>query len=130
MIETYDVDYVYSDLYSILGYNGGEVAYGTVLTLVAQNEYNESVEITITNVVETYKFAGWYVNGVKISDSNIATYTVTGDCTIYADYKVSTSTIVDEDNSNGLSMDVLVLGIVIVVLALLALLYAVKFKKE
>ena len=114
----------------VLGLNADSKAfYGTVLTLVAQNEYSEGVPGE-DGVIQKYKFAGWYVNGEKVSDDLVTTYTVNGDCTIYADYKVSSYVAAPADESNGLSMDVLVLGIVIVVLGLLAFAYAVKFKKE
>ena len=70
------------------------------------------------------------MNGEEISDDAVTTYTVVGDCTIVAVFETATSSVVQEDNSNDLSMDVLILGIVIVILALLAFVYAVKFKKE
>jgi len=110
-------------------YAPSKIVYGTVITLAAQNEYSTGVPGE-DGVIQKYKFAGWYVNGDKVSDELIYVYTVEGDCTIYADYKVSSYVAAPADESNGLSMDVLVLGIVIVVLALLAFVYAVKFKKE
>ncbi|MBQ2762994.1 MAG: hypothetical protein IJF47_04680, partial [Candidatus Methanomethylophilaceae archaeon] len=127
-VPTYDAYFMLSMGAQILGpYT--DVAYGTVLTLVAQNEYSIGVPEE-DGVIQKYKFAGWYVNGEKVSDELIYAYTVEGDCTIYADYKVSSYVAAPADESNGLSMDVLVLGIVIVVLGLLAFAYAVKFKKE
>ncbi len=127
-VPTYDAYFMPSMGAQILGpYN--DVVYGTVLTLVAQNEYSIGVPEE-DGVIQKYKFAGWYVNGEKVSDDLVTTYTVNGDCTIYADYKVSSYVAAPADESNGLSMDVLVLGIVIVVLGLLAFAYAVKFKKE
>ena len=110
-------------------YAPSKIVYGTVITLAAQNEYSTGVPGE-DGVIQKYKFAGWYVNGDKVSDELIYAYTVEGDCTIYADYKVSSYVAAPADESNGLSMDVLVLGIVIVVLGLLAFAYAVKFKKE
>ena len=127
-VPTYDAYFMPSMGAQILGpYN--DVVYGTVLTLVAQNEYSIGVPEE-DGVIQKYKFAGWYVNGEKVSDDLVTTYTVNGDCTIYADYKVSSYVAAPADESNGLSMDVLILGIVIVVLGLLAFAYAVKFKKE
>ena len=121
--------YVNGQYAKILGLPAdGKVFYGTVLTLAAQNEYSEEV-YGEDGVIQKYKFAGWYINGEKV-DEPITTYTVNGDCTIYADYKVSSYVAAPADESNGLSMDVLILGIVIVVLGLLAFAYAVKFKKE
>ena len=110
-------------------YAPSKIVYGTVITLAAQNEYSTGVPGE-DGVIQKYKFAGWYVNGEKVSDDLVTTYTVEGDCTIYADYKVSSYVAAPADESNGLSMDVLILGIVIVVLGLLAFAYAVKFKKE
>jgi len=126
----YKVTFEPSGPAQIVGYDASGVAYGTVVTLIAQNEYNSEISPAITDVIQKIKFAGWYVNGEKISDDAVTTYTVVGDCTIVAVFETATSSVVQEDNSNDLSMDVLVLGIVIVVLGLLAFAYAVKFKKE
>ena len=86
----------------------------------------------VNNVAyKTFVFDGWYVNGEKVSDDVNATYTVNGPCEVYAYYTEKvTETGAVADSSNDLSMDVLILGIVIVVLALLAFAYAVKFKKK
>ena len=101
---------------------GSEIILSAKKTVsVPMDEYN----VAYTTLV----FSGWYVNGEKISEDVNATYTVDGPCEVYAYYTESV-TETGADNSNDLSMDVLVLGIVIVILALLAFVYAVKFKKE
>ena len=80
-----------------------------------------------TTVVK-YKFNGWYVNGVKVSDDLEYVYTVTESCLVYADYKASTYETASDDN--GISPSVLVIGIAAVIVALIAVVYTVIQKKE
>jgi|GEM_PF-4868801 len=121
-------DALFADYYVIYGADTAVI--GSKIVLSAKNAV--SIQMDVNNVAyQTFVFDGWYVNGEKVSDDVNATYTVNGPCEVYAYYTEKvTETGAVADSSNDLSMDVLILGIVIVVLALLAFVYAVKFKKE
>jgi len=121
-------DALFSKYYVISGADTAVI--GSKIVLSAQKTI--SAPMDVANVAyTTLVFDGWYVNGEKVSDDVNATYTVNGPCEVYAYYTEKvTETGAVADSSNDLSMDVLILGIVIVVLALLAFVYAVKFKKE
>ena len=82
------------------------------------------------NYVETYKFAGWYVNGAKFTDDlNCAVDNVNTNV-ITASYVLDDSKELGKESASGISPTVLVIGIAAVIIALIAVVYAVIQKKE
>lgn len=71
---------------------GGIVAVGTKLTFVADASYIGGDDHELQ-----YVFAGWFVNGVKVSDATVFDYNVVGGDRIAADY---TATLIVDEGQN------------------------------
>ena len=108
-------------------YNHSNAQVGDKIILSAKNVVYEPLEPGNDTTVVKYKFCGWYVNGVKVSDELEYTYTVTESCVVYADYKVSSY---ETAPSEGMDSTVLIIGIAAVIIALIAVVYAVVQKRE
>ena len=116
-----------NDLYFIYNYANAQV--GDKILLSAVNAAFLPLEDGNETTVLKYVFKGWYVNGEKISDDLEYTYTVTGECIVYADYEVS-SYGATPSPSNGVDSTTLAIGIAAVIIALIAVVYAVIQKKK
>ena len=116
-----------NDLYFIYNYANAQV--GDKILLSAVNAAFLPLEDENETTVLKYVFKGWYVNGEKISDDLEYTYTVTGECIVYADYEVS-SYGATPSPSNGVDSTTLAIGIAAVIIALIAVVYAVIQKKK
>ena len=119
-------DVFFGEFYTV--YNATNAQVGDKIILRASEVAYAPLEDGNETTVVKYKFDGWYVNGVKVSDDLEYVYTVTEDCLVYADYKVSTYGTASDDN--GISPSVLVIGIAAVIVALIAVVYTVIQKKE
>ena len=119
-------DVFFGEFYTI--YNATNAQVGDKIILRASEVAYKPLEDGNETTVVKYKFNGWYVNGVKVSDDLEYVYTVTENCLVYADYKESTYETVSDDN--GISPSVLVIGIAAVIVALIAVVYTVIQKKE
>ena len=119
-------DVLFGEFYTV--YNATYAQVGDKIILRASEVAYKPLEDGNETTVVKYKFNGWYVNGVKVSDDLEYVYTVTEDCLVYADYKESTYETVSDDN--GISPSVLVIGIAAVIVALIAVVYTVIQKKE
>ncbi len=114
-----------NELYFVYNYASAQV--GDKILLSAVNVSYQPIESGNETTVVKYTFNGWYVNGVKVSDDLEYTYTVTEECVVYADYKVSSY---ETAPSNGVDSTVLIIGIAAVIIALFAVIYAVIQKRE
>ena len=119
-------DVLFGEFYTV--YNATNAQVGDKIILRASEVAYKPLEDGNETTVVKYKFDGWYVNGVKVSDDLEYVYTVTEDCLVYADYKASTYEAASDDN--GISPSVLVIGIAAVIVALIAVVYTVIQKKE
>ena len=119
-------DVFFGEFYTV--YNATYAQVGDKIILRASEVAYAPLEDGNETTVVKYKFNGWYVNGVKVSDDLEYVYTVTEDCLVYADYKASTYETASDDN--GISPSVLVIGIAAVIVALIAVVYTVIQKKE
>ncbi len=119
-------DVLFGEFYTV--YNATNAQVGDKIILRASEVAYAPLEDGNETTVVKYKFDGWYVNGVKVSDDLEYVYTVTEDCLVYADYKASTYETASDDN--GISPSVLVIGIAAVIVALIAVVYTVIQKKE
>ena len=119
-------DVFFGEFYTV--YNATNAQVGDKIILRASEVAYKPLEDGNETTVVKYKFDGWYVNGVKVSDDLEYVYTVTENCLVYADYKESTYETVSDDN--GISPSVLVIGIAAVIVALIAVVYTVIQKKE
>ncbi len=119
-------DVFFGEFYTV--YNATNAQVGDKIILRASEVAYAPLEDGNETTVVKYKFDGWYVNGVKVSDDLEYVYTVTESCLVYADYKESTYETVSDDN--GISPSVLVIGIAAVIVALIAVVYTVIQKKE
>ena len=119
-------DVLFGEFYTV--YNETYAQVGDKIILRASEVAYKPLEDGNETTVVKYKFNGWYVNGVKVSDDLEYVYTVTEDCLVYADYKASTYETASDDN--GISPSVLVIGIAAVIVALIAVVYTVIQKKE
>ena len=119
-------DVFFGEFYTV--YNATNAQVGDKIILRASEVAYKPLEDGNETTVVKYKFNGWYVNGVKVSDDLEYVYTVTEDCLVYADYKASTYETASDDN--GISPSVLVIGIAAVIVALIAVVYTVIQKKE
>ena len=119
-------DVLFGEFYTV--YNATNAQVGDKIILRASEVAYAPLEDGNETTVVKYKFNGWYVNGVKVSDDLEYVYTVTESCLVYADYKASTYETVSDDN--GISPSVLVIGIAAVIVALIAVVYTVIQKKE
>ena len=78
-----------------------------------------------------YTFAGWYVNGKLLTEDCDVSLTLTEDVVIVAQYEEAVKVIGSEDVPEaGLDTNVLILGIVVVVIALIAVVYSVISKRD
>ena len=119
-------DVFFGEFYTV--YNATNAQVGDKIILRASEVAYAPLEDGNETTVVKYKFNGWYVNGVKVSDDLEYVYTVTESCLVYADYKESTYETASDDN--GISPSVLVIGIAAVIVALIAVVYTVIQKKE
>ena len=119
-------DVFFGEFYTV--YNATNAQVGDKIILRASEVAYAPLEDGNETTVVKYKFNGWYVNGVKVSDDLEYVYTVTESCLVYADYKASTYETASDDN--GISPSVLVIGIAAVIVALIAVVYTVIQKKE
>ena len=119
-------DVFFGEFYTV--YNATNAQVGDKIILRASEVAYKPLEDGNETTVVKYKFNGWYVNGVKVSDDLEYVYTVTESCLVYADYKASTYETASDDN--GISPSVLVIGIAAVIVALIAVVYTVIQKKE
>ena len=119
-------DVLFGEFYTV--YNATNAQVGDKIILRASEVAYAPLEDGNETTVVKYKFDGWYVNGVKVSDDLEYVYTVTESCLVYADYKASTYETASDDN--GISPSVLVIGIAAVIIALIAVVYTVIQKKE
>ena len=119
-------DVLFGEFYTV--YNATNAQVGDKIILRASEVAYAPLEDGNETTVVKYKFDGWYVNGVKVSDDLEYVYTVTESCLVYADYKASTYETASDDN--GISPSVLVIGIAAVIVALIAVVYTVIQKKE
>ena len=119
-------DVLFGEFYTV--YNATYAQVGDKIILRASEVAYAPLEDGNETTVVKYKFDGWYVNGVKVSDDLEYVYTVTESCLVYADYKASTYETASDDN--GISPSVLVIGIAAVIVALIAVVYTVIQKKE
>ena len=119
-------DVFFGEFYTV--YNATNAQVGDKIILRASEVAYKPLEDGNETTVVKYKFNGWYVNGVKVSDDLEYVYTVTESCLVYADYKASTYETASDDN--GISPSVLVIGIAAVIIALIAVVYTVIQKKE
>ena len=119
-------DVLFGEFYTV--YNATNAQVGDKIILRASEVAYKPLEDGNETTVVKYKFNGWYVNGVKVSDDLEYVYTVTESCLVYADYKASTYETASDDN--GISPSVLVIGIAAVIVALIAVVYTVIQKKE
>ena len=78
-----------------------------------------------------YKFAGWYVNGKLLTEDCDTAITLSEDVVIVAQYDEAVKVIGSQDVPEaGLDTNVLILGIVVVVIALIAVVYSVISKRD
>ncbi len=103
---------------------------GGKVYLTAVDKYSSTVGSTDGKYVQTWKFEGWYVNGVKLTDDlncavdNVATNVIT------ACYVLDDSKELGKESAAGVDPTVLAIGIVAVIIALIAVVYTVIQKKE
>ena len=113
--------------YFVYNYENAQV--GDKIILSASNEVFLPLEEGNSTTVVKATFNGWYVNGVKVSDELELVYTVTEKCVLYADYKMSAYETTPSP-SNGVDSTTLAIGIAAVIIALIAVVYAVIQKKK
>ena len=104
---------------------------GTVITFSADSEYTvEDTENIYSDGYTKYTFKAWYVNGKQVSTDAVTSYTV-GDenVVVSADYTVEHVSVADGKADKGIDNNVLIIGIAAVIVALIAVVYAV-VKKE
>ena len=84
-----------------------------------------------TDAAVEYKFAGWYVNGKLLTEDCDASITLKENVVISAQYEEAIKVIASEEAPEaGLDTNVLILGIVVVVIALIAVIYSVISKRD
>ena len=120
--------------YNYVNVTTGDFAKGKVITLSAASEFTvEDTENLYADGYTKYTFKAWYVNGKQISTDAITSYTV-GDenIVVSADYTSEHVTVADgkQDKDDGVDSNVMIIGIAAVVVALIAVVYAVIQKKE
>ena len=76
--------------------------------------------------IDNFEFVAWMVDGVVVSESADYTLKVDGSCNVVALY----TAVHYEEPAEGLSMNVLVIGIVILILGVLAVAYGIISKKQ
>ena len=119
--------------YNYVNVTTGDFAKGKVITLSAASEFTiEDTENLYADGYTKYTFKAWYVNGKQISTDAITSYTV-GDenIVVSADYTSEHVTVADgKEKDDGVDSNVMIIGIAAVVVALIAVVYAVIQKKE
>ena len=119
--------------YDYVNVTTGDFAKGKVITLSAASEFTiEDTENLYADGYTKYTFKAWYVNGKQISTDAITSYTV-GDenIVVSADYTSEHVTVADgKEKDDGVDSNVMIIGIAAVVVALIAVVYAVIQKKE
>ena len=119
--------------YNYVNVTTGDFAKGKVITLSAASEFTiEDTENLYADGYTKYTFKAWYVNGKQISTDAITSYTV-GDenIVVSADYTSEHVTVADgKQKDDGVDSNVMIIGIAAVVVALIAVVYAVIQKKE
>ena len=118
--------------YDYVNVTTGNYAKGEVITLSAASEFTvEDTENLYADGYTKYTFKAWYVNGKQISTDAITSYTV-GDenIVVSADYTSEHVTVADgKQKDDGVDSNVMIIGIAAVVVALIAVVYAV-IRKE
>ena len=132
VVVKYNVSYEGS-YYNYVNVTTGDFAKGKVITLSAASEFTiEDTENLYADGYTKYTFKAWYVNGKQISTDAITSYTV-GDenIVVSADYTSEHVTVADgKQKDDGVDSNVMIIGIAAVVVALIAVVYAVIQKKE
>ena len=132
IVVKYKVSYEGS-YYNYVNVTTGDFAKGKVITLSAASEFTiEDTENLYADGYTKYTFKAWYVNGKQISTDAITSYTV-GDenIVVSADYTSEHVTVADgKEKGDGVDSNVMIIGIAAVVVALIAVVYAVIQKKE
>ncbi len=132
VVVKYNVSYEGS-YYNYVNVTTGDFAKGKVITLSAASEFTiEDTENLYADGYTKYTFKAWYVNGKQISTDAITSYTV-GDenIVVSADYTSEHVTVADgKEKDDGVDSNVMIIGIAAVVVALIAVVYAVIQKKE
>ena len=130
---TYDIITV-GEYAGLINVSAIEAAEGDVITVSAPSSYVEANdETTYTDAYVKYTFVAWYVNGKEISkDCNTSFVMTDSDAAVSCDYAVEyvkTSDVNDVETpaapENGVDTNVLIIGICAVVIALIAVVYAV-----
>jgi hypothetical protein len=111
-----------------------EYAVGTVLTLVADNEYynDQSGQTGYATLTEKVVFKGWYADGKLISSDAVTSYTVIGPVVLTPVYESvqlidSTPKAVEQ---GGIDSTTLIIGIVAIVIALIAVAFVIISMKK
>ena len=129
----YDVTPV-GEYASFINVSVDEAAEGDVVTVSAPSSFvRANDETTYTDAYVKYTFVAWYVNGKEISkDCNTSFVMTDSDAAVSCDYAVEyvkTSDVNDVETpaapENGVDTNVLIIGICAVVIALIAVVYAV-----
>jgi len=108
---------------------------GDVIVLSAEKTcyrlQNGGLQYEYTDAAVEYKFAGWYVNGKLLTEDCDTAITLSEDVVIVAQYDEAVKVIGSQDVPEaGLDTNVLILGIVVVVIALIAVVYSVISKRD
>ena len=112
-----------------------DIKEGTVIVLSAEKTcyklQNEMYGYKYSDAAVEYTFAGWYVNGKLLTEDCDTAITLSEDVVIVAQYEEAIKVIASEEAPEaGLDTNVLILGIVVVVIALIAVVYSVISKRD
>jgi|GEM_PF-3488504 len=112
-----------------------DIKEGTVIVLSAEKTcyklQNEMYGYKYSDAAVEYTFAGWYVNGKLLTEDCDASITLKENVVISAQYEEAIKVIASEEAPEaGLDTNVLILGIVVVVIALIAVIYSVISKRD
>ena len=115
--------------------NDGSAKEGTVIVLSAEKTCYKLNDGTFgyqyADAAVEYKFAGWYVNGKLLTEDCDTAITLSENVVIVAQYDEAVKVIGSQDVPEaGLDTNVLILGIVVVVIALIAVVYSVISKRD
>ena len=136
-VETFEIKNMTSSEY--VGFvnisEDASVEKGTVIVLSAEKTCYKLNDGTFgyqyTDAAVEYKFAGWYVNGKLLTEDCDTAITLSENVVIVAQYEEAVKVIGSEDVPEaGLDTNVLILGIVVVVIALIAVVYSVISKRD
>ncbi len=108
---------------------------GDVIVLSAEKSCYKTLngfdQYKYTDAAIKYDFAGWYVNGKLLTEDCDTAITLSEDVVIVAQYEEAVKVIGSQDVPEaGLDTNVLILGIVVVVIALIAVVYSVISKRD